>query len=172
MAVAETLPQVHQPVDPPSSAAPAAEPPEEQRWITPRMLLPLIIVVVANLAIVAMIFSSGDPGSTATPPAQEQAPLTPVAPPAPPAPAAPPANLATAFGEGRFVVGTDIAPGTYQTTGPSGNADCYWERLKHTNDVIDSIIANDLRPGPAMVTIDASDAVFQTRWCNTWTKVR
>ncbi|MGH3751683.1 MAG: hypothetical protein ACRDRP_03135 [Pseudonocardiaceae bacterium] len=157
MAVAETLPQVQQPT----------EPPEEQRWITSRMLLPFIIVVVANLAIAAMIFSSGDPASTATAPAQEQTPLAPVALPAPGA-----VNLATTFGEGRFVVGTDIAPGTYQTTGPSGNADCYWERLKHTSDVIDSIIANDLRPGPAMVTIDASDAVFQTRWCSTWTKVR
>lgn len=162
MAVAETLPQVHQPADPASSAAPA---PEEQRWITPRMLLPLIIVVVAHLAVVAMIFSSGEPAPTATAPAPEQVPLAPGAPPAP-------ANLATTIGEGRFVVGTDIAPGTYQTTGPSGNADCYWERLKHTSDVIDSIIANDLRPGPAMVTIDASDAAFQTRWCHTWTKVR
>jgi hypothetical protein len=50
--------------------------------------------------------------------------------------------------------------------------DCYWERLKRTSDATDSIIANALGPGPAMVTIDQSDAAFQTRWCHPWTKVR
>ncbi len=165
MVVAETLPQVQQPVDPASSDAPARKPREEQRWVTLRVLLPLILVVIANLAIIAIIANSGDPASTAT--AQEQTPLAPVA---PPAPAAAPANLATTFGEGRFVVGTDIAPGTYQTTGPSGNLDCYWERLKNTSGTTDSIIANNLGLGPATVTIDQSDGAFQTRWCNTWSK--
>jgi hypothetical protein len=170
MAVAQPVPRVQQSVFvyPASSDAPATKPLEEQHWITPRLLLAFVIAIVANLAIIITILaSSGEPAATAYP--QEQAPPAPVA---LPAPAAAPANLATTFGEGRFVVGTDIAPGRYQTTGPSGHLDCYWERLKNTSDATDSIIANDLGPGPALVTIDKSDAAFQTRWCNTWTKVR
>jgi hypothetical protein len=34
-----------------------------------------------------------------------------------------------------------------------------------------SIIANDLAPGPATVTIDKTDGAFQTRWCRPWTLV-
>jgi hypothetical protein len=167
MAVAQPVPRVQQSVFvyPASSAAPATKPLEKQSWITPRLLLAFLIAIVVNLAIITILTSSGEPAATA----HVQAPPAPVA---LPAPAAAPASLATTFGEGRFLVGTDIAPGSYQTTGPSGHLDCYWERLKNTNDVTDSIIANDLGPGPALVTIDKSDAVFQTRWCNTWTKVR
>jgi hypothetical protein len=169
MAIAQPVPRVQQSVfvyPPASSDAPATKPLEKQPWITPRLLLSFSIAIVANLAIIITILaSSGEPAATA----HAQAPPTPVP---LPAPAAAPANLATTFGEGRFLVGTDIAPGSYQTTGPSGHLDCYWERLKNTSDATDSIIANDLGPGPALVTIDKSDAVFQTRWCNTWTKVR
>jgi hypothetical protein len=163
MAVAQPVPQSVY-VYPASSDTPAERPLEAQPWITPRLLLAFIIAIVANLAIITILASSDEPAATAH--AQPPAPV------ALPAPAAAPANLATTLGEGRFVVGTDIAPGTYQTTGPSGSLDCYWERLKRTSDATDSIIANALGPGPAMVTIDQSDAAFQTRWCHPWTKVR
>ena len=168
MAVAQPVPEVRQSVYvyPASSDVPAKEPLKAQPWITPRLLLAFIITIIANLAIITILASSDEP--TATTHAQQEPP----APVALPAPAAAPATLATTFGEGRFIVGTDIAPGTYQSTGPSGPLDCYWERLKHTSDATDSIIANDLGPGPAMVTIDQSDAAFQTRWCHPWTKVR
>lgn len=167
MAVAQPVPRVQQSVFvyPASSDAPATKPLEKQPWITHRLLLAFIIAIAANLAIITILASSGEPAAA----------VHPQAPPAQvvlPAPAAAPTNLATTFGEGKFLVGTDIAPGSYQTTGPSGRLDCYWERLKNTSDATDSIIANDLGPGPALVTIDKSDAAFQTRWCNTWTKVR
>ncbi|MGH3989411.1 MAG: hypothetical protein ACRDTZ_19185, partial [Pseudonocardiaceae bacterium] len=138
--------------------------PRKKPRITAGLLLAFIIAIVANLTIVAMLANSDEPASTATAHAQEQPLPVPVALPAP-------ANLATTFGEGRFLVGTDIAPGTYQTTGESGSLDCYWERLKDTSGATNSIIANDLGAGPATVTIDKSDAAFQTRWCNTWSKV-
>ncbi|MGH4012261.1 MAG: hypothetical protein ACRDTH_29555 [Pseudonocardiaceae bacterium] len=137
---------------------------KEQPRITVGLLLVFIIAVVANLAIIAILANSGEPSSTAMAQAEKQPRPVPVALPAP-------ANLATTFGEGRFLVGTDIAPGTYQTTGESGTLDCYWERLKDTRDATDSIIANNLGAGPATVTIDKSDVAFQTRWCNTWSKV-
>ena len=171
MAVTQPVPQVQQSVFvyPASSDALATKPPKEQSWITPRLLLAFIIAIAANLAIITILTSNGEPA--ATPHTQEQSPPAPVALPAP-EPAPVPPKLATTFGDGKFLVGTDIAPGSYQTTGPSGHLDCYWERLKNTSDTTDSIIANDLGPGPALVTIDRSDAAFQTRWCKTWTKVR
>jgi hypothetical protein len=148
---------------PAPGAGPAKRPSTTRRWtggVT--ILLTLIIAIVANLAVIAVIASRGD--SAPAIPAQPR--MLPAGPPG----TLPPA-LATTFGEGRFVVGTDIASGTYRTTGKSGHKDCYWERLKDTNGGTGSIIANDLAPGPATVTIDKTDAVFQTRWCSTWTKL-
>lgn len=137
---------------------------KQQPRITAGLLLAFIVAIVANLAVIGILASSGEPASTAMVHAEEQPLPVPVALPAP-------ANLATTFGEGRFLVGTDIAPGTYQTTGPSDKFDCYWERLKDISGAPDSIIANDLKNGAATVTIDKSDVAFQTRWCNTWSKV-
>jgi hypothetical protein len=165
MAVAPTLPQLKLPVSPASGDALVDKPVTKQRWIPAGTLLAFIIAIVANLVIITAIVNRHDPDSTATARPRVQTVL------APPAPPALPAGLATTLGEGRFVVGTDIAPGTYRTTGPSGRLDCYWERLKDTSGGTDSIIANNLGRGPATVTIDNSDGAFQTRWCNTWTKV-
>jgi hypothetical protein len=157
---------------PGSTQGPADEPLNKRRPITAGTLT-FIIALIANLAIIAIIVNSGDPAATATVSTsghpEEQTLPAPAAPPAS-LPALPP-GLATTFNEGRFVVGTDIAPGTYHTAGPSGELDCYWERLKDTNGATDSIIANNLGPGPATVTINTSDGAFQTRWCSTWTKV-
>jgi hypothetical protein len=165
MAVAPTLPRVEPPVSPASGDAPADQPITKQRWVTDGALLAFIIAIVANVIIIAVIVNRHDPASMATAHPRVQTM------PAPPAPPAFPPGLAITFGAGRFVVGTDIAPGTYRTTGPSGHLDCYWERLKDTSGGTDSIIANNLGRGPATVTIDNSDGAFQTRWCNTWTKV-
>ncbi|MET8447815.1 hypothetical protein [Streptomyces sp. NPDC005209] len=70
---------------------------------------------------------------------------------------------------GMFKVGTDIAPGTYRST---GNADdsCYWERTKDAEHGLDSIIANNNVTGTAVVTIKASDAYFKTTGCGDWKK--
>ncbi|MGH3694189.1 MAG: hypothetical protein ACRDRX_09460 [Pseudonocardiaceae bacterium] len=163
---------------PTTGTVPAGRTFPKPRWSSGATVLALIIAIVANLAVIAVIASRTDPTPviTARPPALTLPGVLP-APPAPavsPAPATSPAlpsTLATTFGEGRFVVGTDIAPGTYQTTGKSGRSDCYWERLKDTNGTTASIIDNDLAPGPATVTIDQTDGAFQTRWCRTWTKV-
>ncbi|MBV9162968.1 MAG: hypothetical protein JO281_15755 [Pseudonocardiales bacterium] len=165
MAVAPPLPQLEQPVSPASGDAPADKPVTKRRWITAGTLLAFVIAIVANLAIITVMVNRRDPDSTATARPRGQTV------PAPPALPALSAGLMATLGEGRFVVGTDIAPGTYRTTGPSGHLDCYWERLKDTSGGTDSIIANNLGRGPATVTIDNSDGAFQTRWCNTWTKV-
>ncbi|MFB4264096.1 hypothetical protein [Nonomuraea sp. GTA35] len=67
-----------------------------------------------------------------------------------------------------LVVGTDIQPGTYRTTGPmSGFPMCYWARLRTTTG---GVIATGMPNGPATVTIQATDKAFQTGGCVEWTR--
>ncbi len=71
------------------------------------------------------------------------------------------------FGSGTFIVGTDIAAGTWS---PTGGADCYWERVKDFSGTFDGLIANNY--GSSLpVTISASDAGFSSTNCGVWTKV-
>jgi hypothetical protein len=60
------------------------------------------------------------------------------------------------YGEGTYVVGVDIAPGTYRT---SGARICYWARLSslNTQDIID----NSLSSGPQTIEIFSSDKALQ-----------
>lgn len=82
-------------------------------------------------------------------------------------------DLLGAFGAMRMlVVGVDIQPGTYRTTGPITSVDkCYWARLNSTGGDVGDVIAAGLPPGPASVTILATDKGFQTAGCAEWTKV-
>ena len=70
---------------------------------------------------------------------------------------------------GMFKVGTDIAPGTYRSTGNKDDL-CYWERAKDAEQGLDSILANDNVTGTAVVTISTKDAYFKTTDCKNWTK--
>jgi hypothetical protein len=73
----------------------------------------------------------------------------------------------TKFGQGTFIVGTDIQPGTYKSTlGES----CYWERLSNFGGTLSGIIANNFG-GKAIVTIRSSDKGFHSSRCGTWTKI-
>jgi hypothetical protein len=76
----------------------------------------------------------------------------------------------TSVGDGMWIVGTDMAPGTYRTTVPGGN--CYWARLRSFDGSVNSILANDLPGrGNAIVEIRPSDTGFETGGCGTWEKV-
>lgn len=61
-------------------------------------------------------------------------------------PPAPP----VAFSDGMYLVGTDIKPGEYKTTGPASGDVCYWARLGDSGGA--NIIANNLTEGPTRVT--------------------
>jgi len=74
----------------------------------------------------------------------------------------------TSFKDGAYFVGTDIEPGTYRSSGSSG---CYFVRLSGFNGGIENIIANQNTDAPAVVTIDPTDAGFQSKRCGTWTRV-
>jgi hypothetical protein len=75
----------------------------------------------------------------------------------------------TSFGNGTFIVGTDIQPGTYRTTGGSN---CYYARLSGFGGTSGEIIANANTDGSgAIVTIEPSDVGFQSSGCNTWEQI-
>lgn len=69
-------------------------------------------------------------------------------------------------GDGTFLVGEDIQPGTYET---EGSESCYWERLSGTSGTFDDIITNGLPTGPTTITISPSDEAFLTEGCSEWT---
>lgn len=72
------------------------------------------------------------------------------------------------FGEGAYIVGTDIEAGTYRNSGSSG---CYYERLSEFTGDFDAIIANGNTNASAVVTIAPTDAGFQSQGCGTWSKL-
>lgn len=69
-------------------------------------------------------------------------------------------------GEGTYLVGHDIQPGTYQAPASSN---CYWARLA-SGDTSD-IINNDIANGPVVVTIVASDFAFLATRCGEFHKI-
>lgn len=73
-------------------------------------------------------------------------------------------------GDGTFVVGSEVQPGTYKTEGTQDFA-CYYARLADTSGEPQSIIANKAPQGPSTVTIEDTDGAFETSGCLPWTKV-
>ena len=74
------------------------------------------------------------------------------------------------FGAGTFIVGVDIAPGTWRNSDSSSG--CYWARLSGFSGTMDDIIANNYSNSAEMVTIATGDAGFASSSCGTWTKVQ
>lgn len=75
----------------------------------------------------------------------------------------------TSFGEGTFIVGTDMQPGRYRSSEGDG---CYWERLSGFGGTPDEIIANDIASGPGIVDIAPGDVGFRSSRCGTWSLVQ
>lgn len=71
------------------------------------------------------------------------------------------------FGDGIWIVGVDIQPGTYRTDASPGW--CYAERLSGFGGTLDEITANELSFDPLIVTIKATDAGFSSEDCDLWT---
>jgi hypothetical protein len=80
-----------------------------------------------------------------------------------------PGRVLTAFGDGTWQVGVDIAPGTYMTTGAVGGATCHHAlRAARTGG---KLTANSTGPGHATAVLAAVDGWFATSGCATWTRV-
>lgn len=75
----------------------------------------------------------------------------------------------TTFGDGIFIVNTDIEPGTYKNSGHEG---CYYSRLSGFSGKLDNIISNENTDSAAVVTIAATDKGFKSSRCGDWQKVK
>jgi hypothetical protein len=64
-----------------------------------------------------------------------------------------------------FMVGVDIKPGTYKSSGEG-----YWERLSDASGEFDGIIANGKPEGNAIVDIKSGDKFFSTSGTGEWTR--
>jgi hypothetical protein len=74
----------------------------------------------------------------------------------------------TRFGEGTYIVATDILPGTYRS---SRGAGCYWARLRAFTGTLPAIITNGNPTGRAIVAIRRSDRGFESARCGTSTRL-
>ncbi len=71
-------------------------------------------------------------------------------------------------GDGLYLVGTEVAPGTYRA---ESGGDCYWERLSGLSGSFDDLIANGLGAADATVTIQSSDTAFSSSGCGRWSRI-
>ena len=76
-------------------------------------------------------------------------------------------SLTSPFGDGAFIVGLDIASGTWRS--PGGD-NCYCGRLSGFSGELKHIEANDVGVFNNIVTIQSADKGFQSSDCGTWTK--
>ena len=76
------------------------------------------------------------------------------------------AQANTFAGEGTYLVGTDVQPGTYKADASTG---CYWARLKSldTSDIID----NQNTDGPVVLQILPTDKAVEVARCAEFHKV-
>ena len=102
--------------------------------------------------------ATADPEPTPSP-----SPAAPSPTAAAPAPAG--ALKTTIDHDGTYLVGKDIAPGTYSSAGPVGNGACYWKRLGNPDG---NLIDNALSKKPQVVQIEATDKSFKTSGCQPW----
>ncbi len=154
----------------PQPPAPAqVKPRKPRKW-------PWVLGILVAFGLGAAVGSSGS--STPTASAPSPATVTQTVPGAPSASANPtPAAQAaaagpkTSFGDGTYLVGTDIAPGSYRTTGPRADSplpNCYFARAKDDSGSISSIEQNDNTQGAARVTVKNGEYLTITG-CD-WTK--
>jgi len=80
------------------------------------------------------------------------------------APTTPPVVPKSKFGNGKFLVGDDIMPGTYAINRKV--TDCYWERSDAQGNIIDN---NFISIAPSItVTVGVNDAGFTSTGCGNW----
>jgi hypothetical protein len=72
----------------------------------------------------------------------------------------------SSFGDGTWVIGKDISPGTYRS---QGGKSCYWERLSGFGG--NNILTNGFGDTRPVVTISPKDKGFKTENCGTWIEI-
>lgn len=179
------------PVPPPMPPAPARRPSRGKAWLTHGVTA--FVALIVGVAIGSPDDTEGKAGqerpaptvtapsraaettrvpeSPATEPApRTTAPSTP--PPSPkPKPTAKPGPATSFEGDGQYLVGEDIAAGTYKTTGAADSLipNCYWARHKDASGELTSIIANGNVQGQTRVTVRKGE-YLEVKGCLPWKK--
>lgn len=98
----------------------------------------------------------------------------------------PPANadpLDPIPGEGFFLVGPDIAPGLYNTSGsaslfgvwindvPTQDSMCVWFTYSTPDTNKDHVVATNMSIGPMYANINSTVKAFESHNCQAWTRV-
>jgi hypothetical protein len=79
---------------------------------------------------------------------------------------APPPGPKTSFGDGVWIVGSDVAPGQYRATGPFPDGLCYWALLSDPTGA-DIIENNIVETGQALTAL-TSGQYFESSGCGQW----
>ncbi|EHB58367.1 hypothetical protein MycrhDRAFT_0803 [Mycolicibacterium rhodesiae JS60] len=86
-------------------------------------------------------------------------------------------------GEGFFLVGPDIAPGLYNTSGsaspwaiyindvPTQDSMCVWFTYSTPDTNKDHVVATNMSIGPMMANINSTVKAFESHNCEAWTRV-
>lgn len=136
-----------------------------RRWRLPYLVrLPLVLAAVVAALVIGWK-ATHPPTTSQSPTAAAPRSAAPVA----VAPAAP----AGSIGEGVWIVGSDVQPGTYRSSGAPSGGYCMWSRHSSTaGGPFDAITASDgSKAGQMLVTIQAGDKLFRTHGCAPFTKV-
>jgi hypothetical protein len=94
--------------------------------------------------------------------------------PVPPSTAATPTGVQTSpaeqFGDGQWLVGTDIRPGVYVVNVRADSTGCAWERDSSTDGTADSVLESGVgSPGQHLVIkIKSTDKLFHSQGCGAW----
>ncbi len=81
-----------------------------------------------------------------------------------------PKSPATSFGPGIWLVGQQIVPGHYESSGdPSAEFGCYWARLDAVTGWSFNVIAYQPFAGADTADITADDFAFDSNGCGNWT---
>ena len=139
---------------------------------TPKRKVPTWLWVVGGIVVLGLVinaFGGGDSDTTADAP-QDTSPDTsatteePEQADTPDDPAEDPVPEPEAgFGDGTYIVGENLEPGIYRSTGTNL---CYWERMSGFGGTFEEIIANGNEG--TIIDIAASDAGFKTERCGQW----
>lgn len=78
-----------------------------------------------------------------------------------------PIQPSSIWGNGAYVVGKHIRPGTYRST---ASDDCYYARLSGFGGDLGDIIVNDITDNSVLITISSRDVGFTSTRCGTWTR--
>lgn len=74
------------------------------------------------------------------------------------------------FGDGDWLVGRQVEPGTYRTVAEVSS--CYWERVRGYSGTFEELVANDnVSAGRAIVEVSTSDFGISTSRCGEWERV-